>query len=341
MPSTEDLIVLRPEGLYVPAADVYLDPWRPVSRSIVTHGHADHARPVADQVLASAPSLPILQRRIGSRSRLEGLAWGERLQIGEATLSLHPASHILGAAQVRVEVGGRVWAFTGDYRVASDPSCDAFEPVSCEVLISECTFGLPVYRWRPQQEVILEMVEWWRARASEGRVCVLYTYALGKAQRVLTGLREAGALGTAGVGPLLVHNAVLEMNTAYHEAGRALPDCQPLTAEPPPPGALVLAPQAVQGSRWMARLKPEPAEGVVSGWMAIRGVRRRQPGVRGFVLSDHADWPGLLEAIAASGAERVLLTHGQTSVLARWLSEQGLSASALRTDYQSSGLTDD
>lgn len=330
---TPDLVTLRPQGLYCAAGDFYIDPWRPVPRAVLTHGHADHARAGHAAVLCAARGLPVLRTRLGEQQALQGLAWGERLRLGEVTVSLHPASHVLGAAQVRIEGPGGVWVVSGDYRVASDASCDAFEPVRCDVFITESTFGMPIYRWAPQAQVMQEIAQWWRAAAQQGEACVLYTYALGKAQRVLLGLQASGALAPgAGLGPVFAHSAVVRLNEAYAQAGIALPAC-PALPEQLPPGSLVLAPPALQGSRWMQRQRPPLREATASGWMHTRGARRRQAGVRGFVLSDHADWPGLLQAIGATGAQRVIVTHGQQHFMARWLCEQGLQGEVLQTDF--------
>ncbi len=331
--STPDLVTLRPQGLYCAAGDFYIDPWRPVPRAVLTHGHADHARAGHAAVLCAARGLPVLRTRLGEQQALQGLAWGERLRLGEVTVSLHPASHVLGAAQVRIEGPGGVWVVSGDYRVASDASCDAFEPVRCDVFITESTFGMPIYRWAPQAQVMQEIAQWWRAAAQQGEACVLYTYALGKAQRVLLGLQASGALAPgAGLGPVFAHSAVVRLNEAYAQAGIALPTC-PALPDQLPPGSLVLAPPWLQGSRWMQRQRPPLREATASGWMHTRGARRRQAGVRGFVLSDHADWPGLLQAIGATGAQRVIVTHGQQHFMARWLCEQGLQGEVLQTDF--------
>ncbi|MFM8576476.1 MAG: DNA ligase-associated DEXH box helicase [Limnohabitans sp.] len=246
---TPDLVTLRPQGLYCAAGDFYIDPWRPVPRAVLTHGHADHARAGHAAVLCAARGLPVLRTRRGEQQALQGLAWGERLRLGEVTVSLHPASHVLGAAQVRIEGPGGVWVVSGDYRVAGDASCDAFEPVRCDVFITESTFGMPIYRWAPQAQVMQEIAQWWRAAAQQGEACVLYTYALGKAQRVLLGLQASGALAPgAGLGPVFAHSAVVRLNEAYAQAGSALPAC-PALPEQWPPGSLVLAPPALQGSR--------------------------------------------------------------------------------------------
>ncbi|MFZ9081243.1 MAG: ligase-associated DNA damage response exonuclease [Burkholderiaceae bacterium] len=328
------LVVRRPEGLYCPEGGFFIDPWRPVDRAVITHGHADHARPGHGHVLCSMRGLPVLKARLAETPSLQGLGFGQRLRLQDVWVSLHPASHVLGASQVLIESASTTgspaerWLVSGDYRVENDPSCDAFEPVRADVFISETTFGLPIYRWPKVADEIASLLRWWQDCCDEGRAAVLYTYALGKAQRVLLALLQQAPLP----GPLYVHASVARMNQAYREAGIALPEL----ATPPallPPGAMVLAPMAVQGSGWMQRQRPSPAEAMVSGWMLVRGHRRRHAGVRGFVISDHADWPGLLWAIDQTQASRLVLTHGQTSSMARYLKDQGHDVETLETEF--------
>jgi putative mRNA 3-end processing factor len=328
MADTQELLVLRPEGLYCPAADVYIDPWRPVARAIVTHAHADHARRGHEAYLAHEASAPLLRARLGNDIALQTLPYGERLWLHGVEVSLHPAGHVLGSAQVRLAHAGRVWVVSGDYRVEADATCTPFEPVCCDVFITESTFGLPVYRWRPQAQCMAEIRAWWQANAAQGRASVLYTYALGKAQRVLAGL-------TGGPGPIVVHGAVHAINQAYGQAGVRLPTAVPIdsVAKADWTRALVLAPPAAQGSAWLRRLG-DYADAMVSGWMQVRGQRRRRGVDAGFALSDHADWSGLLQAIVATGAPHVRVTHGYVAPLVRYLIEQGLDAQALATPYQ-------
>lgn len=316
----EALLVRRPEGLYCPAGGFYIDPWQRVNRAVITHGHADHARAGHAHYLTQSDGVAILKARIGERIAIQGLDYGEVLRVGEVELSLHPAGHILGAAQVRLAHRGEVWVVSGDYRVEADASCAAFEPVVCHVFISESTFGLPIYQWEPQAKVIAQIVQWWKHNAKQGKCSVLYTYALGKAQRLAMALPE---------GPILVHPAVDLMHRCYRLAGRRVPEAPVWEAKTEVPrGALILAPPASADSRQMARLG-DREDAFVSGWMQLRGLRRRRALDRGFALSDHADWPGLLQAIRASTAQRVLLTHGQVPVMVRVLNELGLEAGAL------------
>lgn len=322
-----DLVTLTPHGLWCEAGGFHIDPWRPVDRAVITHGHADHARAGSTRYLCSAPCRGVLAHRL-SGSSIQGVAWGERLGVGDVTLSFHPAGHVLGAAQVRIEHRGRVWVVSGDYRVEPDTSCTPFESVGCDVFVTESTFGLPIYRWQPQAQIMAEIHRWWQENAAQGRPSVLYAYSLGKAQRILAALET-------GIGPVHCHGAIDAMNQVYRAEGVALPDT---LAWPDSSGmralrgALLLAPPALADGRALARLR-EPSEAVASGWMRVRAARRRRAVDRGFALSDHADWPGLLQAIRASGAQRVIVTHGFEAALVRWLGEQGLQAGAFATEF--------
>jgi len=329
-----DLIVLRPEGLYCPAGDFHIDPWRPVDRAVITHAHADHARRGHAAYLCSVPGEGVLRARLGG-IHLQTLGYGQRLRMGGATVSLHPAGHVLGSAQVRVEHAGRVWVASGDYlcrgdapTAADNAACDAFEPVRCDCFITESTFGLPIYRWRAPGEVFADINRWWVGNAQAGRASLLLAYSFGKAQRLLAGV-------DASIGPIVVHGAVQGLNEAYRAAGVALPQTlglEDIADRSLLRRALVVAPPSVQGSAWAARLG-ECSPAFASGWMQLRGARRRQGLDRGFVLSDHADWPGLQRAIAATGAQRVIVTHGYEAVMVRWLQQQGLEAGSFRTAF--------
>lgn len=327
-----DLIVQRPEGLYCPAGDFYIDPWRPVHRAVITHAHADHARAGHGHYLASRASEAVLRTRLGGIT-LQTLDYGERIAHQGVALSLHPAGHVLGSAQVRLSHGGQVWVASGDYKVAPDATCTPFEPVRCDVFITESTFGLPIYRWRPDAELFADINAWWAAQAAQGRVSVLTGYSFGKAQRLLSGL-------DAAIAPILVHPAAEALNTAYRAAGVALPATRPLAdwtsaakaREAGLAGALVICPPNALTPALLRRLG-EASTAFASGWMQLRGARRRAGYDRGFVLSDHADWPGLHAAIAATGAGRVIVTHGSVAVMVRHLQEQGLQAEAFETQY--------
>lgn len=336
----EDLVVLAPQGLYCPPGDFYIDPWRPVARAVVTHAHADHARRGHGHYLAHRDSLGVLRTRLGPVT-IEGLDYGEVVEHRGVRISLHPAGHVLGSSQVRLEHGGRVWVVSGDYFVSGmaddrNATCTPFEPVRCDCFITESTFGLPIYRWPAQAVVHAEIRQWWQACARDGQVAWLMGYSFGKAQRLLAALGEAGP----GPGPIVVHPAVDAICAAYREAGVVLPEYRVLPPDGPRArgaaqdmaGAIVVSPPGATGAGWERRLGPLQTA-FASGWMRLRGARRRQGHDRGFVLSDHADWPGLGRAIAATGAERVIVTHGYEAVMVRWLNDQGLQAGHFRTAF--------
>ena len=334
---TDDLIVQRPEGLYCPPGDFFIDPWRRVDRAVITHAHSDHARTGHAHYLATAVSEGLLRARLGADITFQGLAYGETVEHQGVRISLHPAGHVLGSAQVRVEHRGRVWVASGDYRTTPagavpDRTSTPFEPVRCDVFITESTFGLPIYRWRPDAELFGEINRWWSDNADTGRASVLSCYSLGKAQRILAGV-------DASIGPIVCHGAVEPLNRVYRAAGVSLPETLQLGDVTDPATyrrALVLCPGSALGSPWIRRFG-DLSDAFASGWMQVRGWRRRGGHDRGFVLSDHADWPGLLSAIGASGAPRVIVTHGSVPVLVRYLQEQGLQAESFDTEYGDEG----
>jgi putative mRNA 3-end processing factor len=321
-----DMVVVRKEGLYCVPGRFYIDPWRPVERAVITHAHGDHARGGHQHYLTAAPGVRIMQSRLGP-IHVDGLAYGEQVTHNGVTLSLHPAGHVLGSAQVRMEHRGEVWVASGDYKTGPDSTCAAFEPVRCDTFITESTFGLPVYRWQPEREVFADINDWWRANAGQGRASVMQCYSFGKAQRILSGLDPS-------IGPIICHGAVQALNQVYRDEGVALPPTVMVTglAKDAIGSSIVIAPPSAAGSPWIKRFG-DFSDAFASGWMQLRGARRRRGVDRGFVLSDHADWPGLMQAIAATGAQRVIVTHGSIPVLARWLQQQGLQASGFDTEY--------
>lgn len=323
-PQAAKMIQPTPNGLYCEAGDFYIDPRWPVDRAVITHAHADHARPGSRTYLCAAPCRRLLRERLGPGARIEPLAYGEVRAIGAANLSLHSAGHILGSARARIVVDGRTAVVSGDYKTDRDPTCAPLETLHCDELVSESTFGLPLFRWPPPAQVMAEINGWWAENAARGRPSVLFAYALGKAQRILAGL-------DAAIGPILVHGAVEKINRIYRAEGVVLPETIPFSAAGDKRGrrsALVIAPPSALHSTWM-----RPLAGAVtafaSGWMLLRCHRLRRGVDRGFVLSDHADWDGLLATIAASGAERIGVIHGYETEMARWLTEQGYRARAL------------
>lgn len=317
------LLTSTDRGLYCAAGDFFIDPWRPVNFAVTTHAHSDHARSGSRCYLTAEPGRGVLQERLGGDASIETLPYGERITRNGVTVSLHPAGHILGSSQVRVEHRGEVWVVSGDYKTQAEATCTPFEPVRCHTFITESTFGLPLYRWRPQEEIFADINRWWRENQLEGRSSVMFAYSLGKAQRVLSGVDPSN-------GPIYVHGAVTKLLPHYEAAGVKLPSIE-TDVKTTGPG-LVVAPGSTDGSPWLRKFG-EISRASASGWMAVRGTRRRQSLDRGFVLSDHADWDGLIGSIRATEATRVLVTHGFTGPMVRWLRENGWEADALATQF--------
>jgi len=320
-------------GIYCPAGDFWIDPWRPVPRALITHGHADHARAGMGRYMATKAAAPVIRHRLGADIDLQTTAFTTPTHIGDATVSFHPAGHVPGSAQIRIEVAGEVWVVSGDYKTVDDGLSEPFEPVACHSFITECTFGLPVFNWTPQDVLADRINAWWAGNAAAGRFSLLGAYALGKAQRLLR-------LVDPEIGPILTHGAIENTNAVLRGQGIALPATELVTPETDLKsrmGALVLAPPSALGSAWARRFKPQ-SSAFASGWMALRGVRRRRAADRGFIVSDHADWTGLNDAIRATGAERVFVTHGYTGPFRRWLADQGYDAKIVRTEYDGETL---
>lgn len=323
-----DLLQFTEQGIYCPQADVFIDPWKPVKHALVTHGHADHARWGHENYLCTQTAEPVIRHRIGEKAAIETVPFGQTTTINGVKFSFHPAGHIPGSAQIRVEHKGHVWVVSGDYKLMDDGFSEPFEPVSCNVFITESTFGLPIYKWKPQQEVFADIHRWRRQNQDEGKASVLCGYSLGKAQRLLANLDPS-------TGPIFTHGAIENVNELLREHGWQLPPTQKVTKDIDKKQfrqALILAPPSAIGSTWMNRFKPLSVA-MASGWMTLRGARRRAVD-RGFILSDHADWDGLNEAVLQSGAERVFVTHGYSNQFARWLTEQGLDAREVSTEYE-------
>ncbi|MGF1515427.1 MAG: ligase-associated DNA damage response exonuclease [Elainellaceae cyanobacterium] len=326
------IISIRPEGLYCSAGDFYIDPWRAVDRALITHAHADHARTGAQRYWATQQSEGILRKRLGQDIDFQGVTYGDRFQLGRAVVSFHPAGHVLGSAQVRVEVEGEVWVISGDYKRDADPTCTLFEPVVCDTFITEATFGLPIYRWQSGAATAQQIHDWWQAAPE--RPSLLFCYSFGKAQRVLAELTQLTRR------PIYVHGAIAVLNEIYRQQGIDLGETVPTTEVPKThsyQGDLILAPPSGHRSSWMKRFK-QPQTAFASGWMAVRGARRRRGYERGFVLSDHADWPGLVQTVKETQAEKIYVTHGQSDTLARYLREAlGLDAEPLETLFEGEG----
>lgn len=329
------LIEFTNKGLYCPPAKVYIDPWKKVNYAMITHGHSDHARWGHKHYLCTHSSVPILRHRLGLEMNIQGVAYGEVLNINGVNFSFHPAGHITGSAMIRVEHKGEIWVVSGDYKIEDDGLAEAFEPVPCHHFITECTFGLPVYRWKPQQDIVDDINQWWHKNTGNNRPSLITAYSLGKAQRILSSIDPS-------IGPIYTHGAVYEMNKVYDKMGLSLPPHKHLKGSPKAgelSKALIIAPPGAIGSPWSKKIKNHSL-GIASGWMAVRGNRRRRGGDRGFALSDHCDWPGLLTAIKESGAQHIYPTHGNTETFSKYLNEQGYIARPVKTEFTDNSLTD-
>ncbi|PSK91001.1 ligase-associated DNA damage response exonuclease [Taibaiella chishuiensis] len=319
------------KGIYCEQAGLYIDPWQPVDKALITHAHADHARPGSKAYLCHHDSVAILKLRLGADIRVEGVGYGEVFTVNGVRISLHPAGHIIGSAQIRLEYKGEVWVVSGDYKLQADGVSVPFEPLRCHHFITESTFGLPVYKF-PQPAAVHEAINtWWRDNAAAGINSVIIGYALGKAQRILAHLDP-------DAGPVYTHGAVDNIHTLLAAQGLVLPPARRVTPDMQKKdiqGAMIIAPPSAIGTSWMNRFAPFSL-GICSGWMQLRGTRRRRSADRGFILSDHADWDQLNEAVKATGAEHVYVTHGYKPVYARWLREAyGLDAAEVETLYDS------
>ena len=331
------MLIETPSGLYCPDGDFYVDPWGQVARALITHAHGDHARGGSDAYLCTGDTAALLARRFGPEARLQTIAYGERLRLGSTTVSFHPAGHVLGSAQIRIEGAGGVWVIAGDYKRAADPTCAPFEVVPCDTFITESTFGLPIYRWDPVAAVIADILSWWDGNRDRGLTSIIFCYTIGKAQRLLAEL--AGVTDR----PVLVHGMMVPAIDVYRQRGIAMLPTQTLIDRPRGAslaGELVLAPLSARGTPWMRRLG-DLSDAFASGLMRVRGVRRQRAYDRGFVLSDHADWPALLDTISQTGAGRVIATHGHGEALARFLNEQGLESRVMRTAWEDEGSADE
>jgi putative mRNA 3-end processing factor len=325
---SEQLVVVTANGLYCPPGDFYIDPWRPVPTAVITHAHGDHLRHGSARYILARPGAPIAKLRLGGDREITPEDYGTPFTLGATTVSLHPAGHILGSAQVRIQYGSLVWIVSGDYKRDPDPTCLPFEQLECDVFISEATFALPVYRWQHTPLVVEEIYRWWQSNRERGLASALFCYSLGKSQRVLAELRAFTNE------PVYLHGAVDSLTGVYRKAGVEMVPTLAIPADRKTDfsGALIMAPPSAVGTPWMRRFG-EHSTGFCSGWMRVRGDRRRRGYDRGFVISDHADWPSLIRTCRATKARKVLLTHGYSDALTRHLTESGLESSALKTDF--------
>ena len=322
------LITLTSRGLFCERGDFYIDPWKPVARAVLTHAHSDHAYRGNGSYTVTTEGEELATIRLDPDAKIESMPYGKVATVNGVKVSFHPAGHILGSAQVRVEYKGEIWVISGDYKLTPDPTCIAFEPVKCNFFITEATFGLPIYRWPSPEDIFGDINNWWRRNQERGKATVVFAYSLGKAQRVLAG-------ADPGIGPIFTHGAVERLTDAYRRAGVTLPKTTyagNVQNKKEFAGSLIVAPPSAQGFTWLRRFGPH-STGFCSGWMMVRGARRQRAIDRGFVLSDHADWPELNTAIRAAEAETVYVTHGFSKELARWLNETGVNAVTLKTQF--------
>jgi putative mRNA 3-end processing factor len=321
------LIEFTESGLYCREGNFYIDPWRPVDKAVITHAHSDHARTGSLHYLCHHHTAPLLKLRLGAVS-IQSVEWNEPLTINNVKVSLHPAGHIIGSSQVRVEYNGEVWVISGDYKTENDGISGAFEPVPCNTFISESTFGLPIYTWKSQSEIFQHITQWIQQSHDAGKTPVITAYSLGKAQRVLPCIKEV-------TDKIFAHGAVWNVHQTLLHAGWDLPPVERITQETAKESfknAVILAPPSADGTPWMKKFNPYSV-GVCSGWMQVRGNVRRRNADAGFALSDHADWSGLLTAVKATGAEKVFVTHGFQSAFSRYLNENGIPADEVKTEY--------
>lgn len=322
-------LTLTPQGLYCPDGDFYIDPWRSVECALVTHAHSDHARAGSARYFSAQPSVPLLEERLSTSAPIQGTPYGEKIKFKNAWVSFHPAGHILGSAQIRVETSKEVCVVSGDYKRDPDPTCSAFEVVPCDTFITEATFGLPHYSWDPTPKVAREILNWWEANRKRGLNSILYCYSLGKAQRILA------EIGKFTNDRILLHGAAAKLTQIYRDAGVTLPPTEEVKDAKKKQsfsGELILAPPGAGQGGWIEQFK-EYRTAFASGWMAVRGAKRWRGYDRGFVVSDHADWPSLIRTVEETGARNIFATHGSSEILSRYLKEKGLNANVLRTEY--------
>ena len=322
------LIRFTNKGIYCKQGDFYIDPWKPVKLAVTTHGHADHVKWGNQAYLCHELTKPVLLHRLGAELNIQTLRYREEITINGVKLSMFPAGHVIGSAQIRLEYKGEICVISGDYKVEYDGISTAFEPVKCHTFVSESTFGLPIYKWLPQQVIFDQIGTWVSNNQEQGITSVLIAYSLGKAQRLIKGLSGTDR-------PIYVHQAIANLNDAFIQAGVALPETiriSPEIRKEELQSGIVIVPPALADGHWIKTLQ-QAATGVCSGWMQVRAGRRWRSADAGFALSDHADWPGLLSAIKATEAEKVFVTHGFTATFSKYLNEIGIEAEEVKTQY--------
>lgn len=315
------------KGIYCVPGKFYIDPWAQVDYAIITHGHADHARWGMKHYLCHHFTVPILKIRIGEGISIQGVAYQEPLSINGVKVSLHPAGHIIGSAQIRLEYRGKVVVISGDYKVQNDGLSTPFEVVKCHEFITESTFGLPIYHWSPVAKQNEQLQHWVLQNQQNGKTSVLIGYSLGKAQRIMKALEE--------IAPIHVHYSIGKLNQAYEQVGIQLPDYSIVDFREDVKyldKGIVIVPPSLADSNVIRKI-PNRVEGICSGWMQVRGARRWRSADAGFAISDHADWDGLISTIKATEAEKVYVTHGQTAVFTKYLNEIGILSEEIKTKF--------
>lgn len=325
----EQLLTFTSKGIYCSAGDFYIDPWQPVDVAVITHAHGDHARPGSKSYIAHAHTCRLLKTRIGEEHS-SAVEYGQTIRIKDVSVTFHPAGHVAGSAQVLVEYKGEKWVVTGDYKHEADPVATAYEPLKCHVLITESTFGLPIYNWQDTSVIQKDINNWCRSNVQSGLNSVLFGYSLGKAQRL-------SELVDRSIGEVIVHGAIYNIHNTLLACGYDLKPVSRYDPERKYKSAVIIMPPSAAGATWMRKFNPYRTADA-SGWMAVRGLRRRKAVDKGFVLSDHADWSSLIKTVEYSGAEKIYVTHGYTDQFARYLREKGYDADAVKTRYGDQSL---
>lgn len=329
----KSLIEFTESGFYCAAGDFYIDPWKPVKNALITHAHSDHLKYGSSNYLLHQNSLEVAKYRLNNNGNFQSIAYRKPLKINEVEVTFYPAGHITGSAQIKISNKKEVWVISGDYKTEDDGLCTPYEPVKCDHFVTESTFGLPVFSWQKQDEVFEQINQWWQNNKAENKCSVLGAYALGKAQRLLQGL-------DANIGKILTHGAIENVNEVLRNSGIILQKTTQVSdqfTKKDYVGSLVLATPSALNSSWMKRFGT-CSTAVASGWMQIRGTRRRRSVDRGFVLSDHCDWKQLNDAIALTEAENIYVTHGYTDIFTKWLNEQGYNAKVVKTKFGDEAL---
>ena len=313
-------------GIYCEKGDFFIDPLKPVKKALITHAHSDHARPNSSYYLSHYNSIPVLKLRLGNHIKVDGTNYGDKIYMNGVQISFHPAGHILGSSQIKISDGKESWVVSGDYKLENDGISTPFEPIKCSHFITESTFGLPVYNWESQESIFKDINNWWLKNQQEGKTSVLFAYALGKAQRLIKGLDKS-------LGEVFLHGAVSNIIDSDKKNYNFDINVNPINKDTPQATfkkQLIVAPPSAFGSPWMRKFSPYTT-GIASGWMAIRGMKRRRAVDTGFVMSDHADWKGLLKAVNDSEAENIFVTHGYADIFSKYLQELGYNSNVVAT----------